>query len=385
MSLWRQFSNWFWNPYVWLPKGFSWKDFVSNEKITYPQWIDLWTYPFFMAFLAIGIRFLILNKLLFRPIATYFGIKDIKARPVVPNSTLEELFRSHKIKAPNEAIIACAKKLDWSQRKVERWLRQRLLMNKVSKQTKFMECAWQFLYYSSMFTYGIYVMLQKPWLYDLNKCWYDYPYHNLDSDVWWYYMISLSFYWAMVFTHFFEAKRKDFWQMFFHHLVTISLITFSWTCNFTRVGTLILILHDTADIPLQAAKMCIYVGHKALCDAVFALFAVTWVLTRDCIYPFWIVRNTMFEATNIIPLFPAYYIFNTLLVILLILHFYWTYFIFRIIANTMVKGKMEDDRSSSDEEFILSESDSFEKENGVNKIKKECNGYNHNTQQNVSR
>lgn len=367
----KEIPEWFWSPHVWLPKGYTWDDFVSNEKISFPHWADLWTYPFIMAFIGIGLRCLILNKFVFGPIATYCGLKDIKVRPVIPIESLEALYKKYKIHPPKEATLAHAKKLDWSERMVERWLRQRFAMTKVSKHTKFMECAWQFLYYLSIFIYGVFIMLKKPWLYDVNKCWYDYPHHNLDNDVWWYYMISLSFYWSMVFTHFFETKRKDFWQMFFHHLVTIALITFSWTCNFTRVGTLILVLHDCADIPLQAAKMCIYVGHKAVCDAVFALFAVTWVLTRDCIYPLWIVRSTLFEATNIIPLFPAYYIFNSLLIILFLLHLYWTYFIFRIIGNTVIKGKVEDDRSSTDEDLAISDSELNGKENGdINGLRK---------------
>lgn len=382
MYMWKQFSEWFWNPYIWLPKGFGWEDFISDDKISFPQWKDLWTYPFIMAFIAIGLRFLILNKILFSPFANYLGVREVKPRPVTPNRILESLYKKYKNKPPNEALLACAKKVDWTSRMVERWLRHRVASTKVSKHKKFLECAWQFVYYLSMFVYGIYVMVKKPWLYDLNKCWYDYPYHNLDSDVWWYYMISLSFYWSMVLTHFFETRRKDFWQMFFHHLVTIALITFSWTCNFTRVGTIILILHDCADIPLQGAKMCIYIGHKALCDAIFALFAVTWVLTRDCIYPLWIVRNTLFEATDIIPLFPAYYIFNSLLITLLVLHFYWTYFIFRIIANTLVKGKTEDDRSSS-EEPILTESDGYIKENGILDMHKISNGCTHVSKPNI--
>ena len=344
-----QFSEWFWNPDIWLPKDFAWQDYRNYTVTNYPVWEHLWTYPFAMAVLAMMLRFLILNKLVYRPIALLLGFKDFKPRPVTPNPLLESLFRRYKNKVPNEELIACSKKLDWSQRKVERWFRHRLVMTKVSKQVKFMECAWQLTYYTAIFSYGLYIMLDKPWLYDLKKCWYDYPHHDMENDVWWYYMISLSFYWSMIFTHFFETKRKDFWQMFFHHLVTIALIAFSWTCNFTRVGTLVLILHDCADIPLQLAKICIYLGYQALCDAVFALFAVTWVITRDCLFPLFIIRNTLFDAIHIIPIFPVYYIFNSLLITLFVLHLYWTYFIFKIIVTTVAKGKMEDERSSSDE------------------------------------
>ena len=52
-------------------------------------------------------------------------------------------------------------------------------------------------------------------------------------------------------TQFFDVKRKDFWEMFVHHLTTIALMGFSWTCNLTRVGSLVLIVHDVADIFLE--------------------------------------------------------------------------------------------------------------------------------------
>ena len=40
---------------------------------------------------------------------------------------------------------------------------------------------------------------------------------------------------------------QDKKEMILHHLVTILLIYFSWACNFVRVGTLVLVVHDIAD------------------------------------------------------------------------------------------------------------------------------------------
>lgn len=361
--MWHKFSSWFWNPDVWLPPNYSWEDLVPNEKIRYANWSDLWTYPIFMAFLAIGLRFLVLNKLVYRHIALAVGLRDVKPRPVVPNETLEQLFLRSKKQPPENEICQCAKQLQWTERKVERWLRQRQAMTRVNKFTKFMECAWQCTYYTFIFFYGLYVMSDKSWLWDIRNCWYEYPNHSVDIDVWWYYMISLSFYWSMTFTHFFEAKRKDFWQMFIHQMVTIALITFSWTCNLTRIGTLVLIVHDCADIPLQLAKMSIYSGHKAFCDAVFAIFAILWIITRVGIYPLWIVYSTAIEAPTILPMFPAYYIFNSLLIALLLLHIYWTYLILRIIATTISKGNVEDNRSSSDPSEVSEDNGEEKKQN----------------------
>ena len=67
-------------------------------------------------------------------------------------------------------------------------------------------------------------------------------------------MIELSFYWALMVSQFFDVKRKDFAQMFVHHCATILLLSFSWACNLTRVGTLVLIVHDVADIFLEVCS-----------------------------------------------------------------------------------------------------------------------------------
>lgn len=62
--------------------------------------------------------------------------------------------------------------------------------------------------------------------------------------------------------------------------------------------------------------------------------------------------STSIEAPKIVPMFPAYYIFNGLLILLLILHCFWTYLILKIAYNSLNAGLMEGDiRSSSDEDY----------------------------------
>ena len=90
----------------------------------------------------------------------------------------------------------------------------------------------------------------------------------------------------------------------------------------------------------QAAKMCKYTNYQKLCDLLFACFALTWVVTRLGVYPTWILYSTTIEAPQIVEMFPAYYIFNGLLSILLVLHVIWTYFILKIIYKAMYSGKV---------------------------------------------
>ena len=160
-------------------------------------------------------------------------------------------------------------------------------------------------------------------------------------------MLELSFYWSLSISQFFDVKRKDFWEMFIHHNTTIALMMFSWSAHFTRMGTLVMIIHDCADHLLELAKLFRYASYRKTCDAVFVIFSIVWVITRyvsiNCnnnsiifitrcgFYPTWILYSTLYDATGFIEFFPAYYIFNSLLVTLQLLHILWTYFLFKVI------------------------------------------------------
>lgn len=162
---------------------------------------------------------------------------------------------------------------------------------------------------------------------------------SVDSEIWSYYMFSMSFYWSLVVSQFFDIKRKDFWQMFVHHIITLLLLSLSWICNLHRVGSLVLVIHDCADIFLEAAKVTKYANYQKLCDGIFAIFTIIWIITRMGFYPR-VIYSTSIEAPRILPMFPAYYIFNSMLLLLLCLHVAWTYMILKIAHNSLKSGKV---------------------------------------------
>merc|ERR1719318_2315674 len=103
---------------------------------------------------------------------------------------------------------------------------------------------------------------------------------------------------------------------------------FSWSTHFTRVGTLVLIIHDSSDHLLELAKIFRYINYRRCCDVVFVIFALVWVVTRCGIFPSFILYSTLHDAGAYIEMFPAY-------------------FIFRIIHKALTKGEVEDSRSDS--------------------------------------
>jgi sphingoid base N-palmitoyltransferase len=73
--------------------------------------------------------------------------------------------------------------------------------------------------------------------------------------------------------------------MFLHHIITIILVCYSYLTNFTRIGSLILVLHDGADFWLELAKAAKYANLQRLCDSAFIIFALVWFITRLVVFP----------------------------------------------------------------------------------------------------
>ncbi|KAF9413888.1 hypothetical protein HW555_008038 [Spodoptera exigua] len=236
-------------------------------------------------------------------------------------------------------ICSLAKQLDMTERQVERWWRLRRSQDKPSTLVKFCENMWRFTFYLYNFSYGLFILWEKEWLWDIDQCYIGYPHQGLTNDIWWYYMISAAFYWSLTFSQFWDVRRKDFWQMFVHHIATILLLSFSWVCNLHRIGTLVLLVHDCADIFLDAAKAAKYANYQRLCDSIFAVFTVLWIISRLVVYPFYIIWSTSIRAPMLLPMFPAYYIFNSLLCLLLGLHMVWTWLILQVAYKAISAGQ----------------------------------------------
>ncbi|XP_078162895.1 ASC1-like protein 1 isoform X2 [Carex rostrata] len=129
--------------------------------------------------------------------------------------------------------------------------------------------------------------------------------------------------------------------------------------KFARVGAIVLAVHDASDVFLEIGKMSKYSGFEAIASVSFQLFVISWVLLRLIYYPFWILRSTSYEVVLTLdkkkhefdgPIY--YYVFNTLLFSLLVLHIYWWVLMFRMVLKQIKsRGVVSDDvRSDSEDE-----------------------------------
>ncbi|XP_018424052.1 PREDICTED: ceramide synthase 6 [Nanorana parkeri] len=274
-----------------------------------------------------------------KPCALALKIQANGPQKAQHNAILEKVFTAITKHPDEKRLEGLSKQLDWDVRSIQRWFRQRRNQEKPSTLTRFCESMWKFTFNLYIFTYGIRYLKKTPWLWNTRQCWYNYPYQQLTADLHYYYIVELSFYWSLMFSQFTDIKRKDFGIMFLHHLATISLITFSYVNNMVRVGTLVMCLHDMADVLLEAAKMANYSKCQKLCDLLFVVFALVFIIARLGVFPLWILNTTLFESWEIVGPYPSWWVFNLLLLVLQSLHVFWSYLIIKITCKAISKGK----------------------------------------------
>jgi len=78
-----------------------------------------------------------------------------------------------------------------------------------------------------------------------------------------------------------------------------------------------------------------YVKKQRLADSIFVVFTTCWMVSRIGLLPYRIIYYSSYKALAVVPMFPAYYIFNGLLCALQALHIVWTWFIVRIAIHAI--------------------------------------------------
>lgn len=247
------------------------------------------------------------------------------------------------------------------------------------KLVKFKESAWKCVYYLSAEILALAVTKDEPWFTTTKYFWTgpgdrSWPDQLMKQKLKFLYGFAGGFYTYSIFALlFWETRRSDFGISMSHHIATLMLIVFSYLAKLARVGSVVLAVHDASDVFLEIGKMTKYSGLEIIPSISFLLFAISWLVLRLIIFPFMIIRSTSYECLKYLDRTMAegpvyYYVFNTLLITLQVMHIYWWVLIWRMIVRQIQdRGKLSDDvRSDSD-----SDSDSDDDSDDEDKNKKD--------------
>ncbi|KAI3389361.1 hypothetical protein SNEBB_004298 [Seison nebaliae] len=225
------------------------------------------------------------------------------------------------------------------------------------KQEKVTETSWRLFAYSFLVIYAIISFSQKNYFWNTELCFSQYPQKRVSLDLWFYYMIQIGLYISLAISQFIDVKRKDFWVMFVHHIVTLLLLYSSLAIMMLEIGSTIAFLHDISDILLELAKLLKYFKLTSLSSFCFGSFGLSWFLLRILLYPWHILRVTISKQLTVYTeSWPGLAIINGWLGILFVLHCIWFRMILIGAKKLWVSGETEDIRS--EDESSSSEMDS---------------------------
>ncbi|GAA0141824.1 transferase [Lithospermum erythrorhizon] len=211
-----------------------------------------------------------------------------------------------------------------------------------SKINKCSESMWKLIYYATAESCLLAATYNEPWFNDVTLFFRGWPNQELKSSIKIIYMCQCGFYtYSIAALLTWETRRKDFAVMMAHHVVTVILISYSYMTSFFRAGCIILALHDASDVFLEGAKVFKYSEKEFGASIFFGLFAISWFILRLIFFPFWVIRSTSYYLCEVLNLSESYhtalyYIFNTMLLTLLVFHIYWW-----ILINAMIMRQLK--------------------------------------------
>ncbi|XP_014668347.1 PREDICTED: ceramide synthase 1-like [Priapulus caudatus] len=122
------------------------------------------------------------------------------------------------------------------------------------------------------------------------------------------------------------------------------------TCQYHKIGTVVLLLHDVTDIQLEFTKVNIYLKHRGkntysihqqMSNLGFFLFASAWLVFRLYWYPLKVLYSTGYGAMKYAPVEkkPFFVFLNVMLWILQLLNIYWFSFVLHFLYK-LATGQM---------------------------------------------
>jgi hypothetical protein len=238
---------------------------------------------------------------------------------------------------------------------------------------KFGEYVFRLLIHSILSAAGIWYFWDKEWWVKGNTktLYLEFPHQAIAPGMIWYYLVQsaynieamaslleLSFSiswntkkrWTPLRLGWSKTVRGDFQEMFVHHVVTNLLIVGSSFFRFTRVGSMVFLVHDISDVPVDLSKLANFLKWKATTAMCFASMVIVWCMTRLGALPWVIYKSVLYESWMVCSsgvIDPIYYVFYKPFFVVLIgslitLHLAWFAMFIQMGYVLISKGEAHD-------------------------------------------
>jgi len=251
--------------------------------------------------------------------------------------------------------------------------------NNEEKIQKFGEYVFRLFYHSFVSGFGLSYFWNKPWWNDnqggTRTLWEEYPYQPISNGMIWYYLIQsaynldavasliqLSF--VVKLGNPFVSKGKgphrlisiewsptcrgDFREMAIHHVITNLLVIGSSHFRLTRIGSMVFLVHDISDVPVDLSKLANFMKWKVTTIFCFVSMVITWAVTRLGILPFVIFKSVITEShlTTMGLDVKSYYMWRPFFYVLfsgiIALHIFWFHLFLKIGYALAFKKELHD-------------------------------------------
>ncbi|KAG8454931.1 hypothetical protein GDO86_001231 [Hymenochirus boettgeri] len=252
--------------------------------------------------------------------------------------------------------------------------------------SKVPESAWKLLFYTISWFYSFYLLFftEYNFFHDPPSSFYGWTSGSpVPRDIALAYLIQGSFYAHSIYaTLYMDSWRKDSIVMMLHHLVTFTLITFSYAFRYHNIGILVLFLHDINDIQLEFTKLNVYFKTRGgryhrvndiISDIGCVTFSMSWFWFRLYWFPQKVLYATVYSSIESNPSIPFYFFFNALLFTLTLMNIYWFLYIVMFVLK-VVTGQIQEVNDVRDYEISEDQKGEVLKSNHSRHKDTACNG-----------
>jgi ceramide synthetase len=216
---------------------------------------------------------------------------------------------------------------------------------------RFSSVTMKFMYFCFITCWGYDILKDTPWLPpamggsgDFSRMWDTLLVVEFFPCLRRYFMVQMAYH-IQSFIFFVCLKRRnDFFEMVLHHTCAILLVAFACCHGYERIGSIVFMLHDVADVFGYGAKMFVDTPYTNITVAFYVMLLFFWVYARLWVFPTLLLHleyhhlAVAARSENVV----MFRFLQTMLLTLQVLHVYWFTLFVRMGHRFLATGKTVD-------------------------------------------